>query len=289
MCGRAADRVLVLDRARELAEAGAFERDDLLGVVRERRAVEQHPDVGRALDDPRVRLGLEQEGVEVAVVAEQRLRGHRGAQVHDERELARVVGGEHGEAGHERRAVGEREPFLGFQLERRQAELGQHVGRFTGRALVEHLGLADQRATDVGERDQITGRAARATLRDQRQDVVVEQRQQLLDQFATHARVALRQTVGAEEHRQARHLGRGDLPGAGAQEPQHVLLQLGGLLRRDLAVRAVAEPGRDAVDRDLAGDQVFLERSRRLDAAGRPRSTAWRGRRAGRTARHRRS
>ena len=39
-----------------------------------------------------------------------------------------------------------------------------------------------------------------------------------------------------------------------------------GLLGRDLAVRAVAEPGRDAVDRDLAGDQVLLERARRLDA-----------------------
>ena len=40
----------------------------------------------------------------------------------------------------------------------------------------------------------------------------------------------------------------------------------GGLLGRDLAVRAVAEAGRDAVDRDLAGDQVLLERARRLDA-----------------------
>ena len=54
----------------------------------------------------------------------------------------------------------------------------------------------------------------------------------------------------------ARHLGRRDRPGADAQEAQHVLLQLGGLVRRDLAVGAVAEAGRDAVDRDLAGDQA---------------------------------
>ena len=81
-----------------------------------------------------------------------------------------------------------------------------------------------------------------------------------------HARVALGQAVRAEQHRRAGDLGRGDLAGAGAEEAQHVLLQPRRLLGRDLAVRAVPEPGRDAVDRDLAGDQVVLERARGLHA-----------------------
>ena len=111
-----------------------------------------------------MRLGLEEERVEVAVVAHQRLRGHRRAQVDDERELARVVDGERREAAHERRAVGEREPFLGLEHQRLQPELGDHVERLADLALVEHLGLADQRAADVGQRHQIaaTRRTSRA-------------------------------------------------------------------------------------------------------------------------------
>ncbi len=91
----------------------------------------------------------------MAVVAHQRLRRHRRAQVHDERELARVVDDVDRERAHERRAVGEREPFLGLEHERLQAELQQDVGGLADLALVEDLGLAGECAADVGERDEV--------------------------------------------------------------------------------------------------------------------------------------
>ena len=78
---------------------------------------------------PGVRLGLvEQERVEVAAVAEQRLRRHRGQQVREIGELARGGDREARERAHERGPVGQRQPLLGLERERLESELGQHLG-----------------------------------------------------------------------------------------------------------------------------------------------------------------
>ena len=290
MCGAQRIEYLSCTERVELAEARAVERHDLLGVVGELRAGQQRADARRAVDHPRVRLGLEQERVEVA-------RGCPSAPARPSPCTARPR-----TPARARRCTASTanalmndvplvraRPSLASSSSGSRPSSASTSSGLAHVALVEHLGLADQRAADVGERHEVAGRAARAALGDQRQDVVVEQVQQPLDQLQPHAGVALGQAVGPEEHRRPGHLRRGDLAGAGAEEAQHVLLQGGGLGGRDLPVRAVAEAGRDPVDRDLAGDQVALELARGA-RSGAPRpARASPARRGARGARRQRS
>ena len=91
------------------------------------RALLHHPGVGLGL--------VEQKCVEVAAVAEQRLRGHRGQQVGQVGELARGADGQAGEGAHERGAVGQRQALLGLEHERLDPELGEDVGAPAARVL----------------------------------------------------------------------------------------------------------------------------------------------------------
>jgi hypothetical protein len=207
-----------------------------------------------------VRLGvIEQESVEVTAVSEQRLGGHRGQQIGQVGQLPRRSHGKASERAHERRAVGERKPLLGLQLKRFQTELGKGVRGAAPLAVERDRCLADERPAHVRERDQVAAGATGAALGNQRKDVVVEQVEQALNELDPDARVALRQAVCAQQDRDPRHLGRCDRPGATAEEPQQVALQLGGLARGDLPVGAVAQTGRHPVDRDLLRDQAPLE------------------------------
>src|SRR6202042_597717 len=145
---------------------------------------------------------------------------------------------------------------------------GEHIDGLALDAVERDDAVSGQRPPDIGQRRQVAARPDRAALWDERHDVVVEEVEHTLDELDAHARVALRQAVGAQEHRHAGDLGRGDRTGADAHEPEDVLLQPGRLARGDLAVRAVAETGRNPVDRYLLGDQLILEPLARADGPG---------------------
>ena len=117
----------------------------------------------------------------------------------------RRADGQARERGHERGAVGQREPLLGLQHERLDARARPRTSA-ASRVWPSNATRASpsERAADVGQRDQIAARPARAALGDQRDHVVVEQLEQPLDQLDPNARVALGQAVGAQQHRHAR-------------------------------------------------------------------------------------
>ncbi len=144
----------------------------------------------------------------------------------------------------------------------------QDLARVALLVLERDPAVAAQRAADVRQRRQVPARAARPALGDEREHIVVEQVEDPLDQLDADARVALREAVGPQQHRHARDLGRRDRAGAAAHEADDPLLELAGLRGRDLAVRAVTEAGRDAVDRDLPIDQLALELAAVRDGVG---------------------
>jgi hypothetical protein len=169
-------------------------------------------------------------------------------------------------AGH--RAIADSMSFADHsevELERLQAERAQRVASVPHLTPLQHLNLvARDRRRDVRQRDEITARTARAALGDTREHVVVQQVEQPLDDVRAHAGVPFRQAVRAQQHRSARDLAVGNAAGARAEVTDDALLQTRRTLGRDLPMRAVAEAGRDAVDRDLAVDQVDLQAAGRL-------------------------
>ena len=107
-------------------------------------------------------------------VAEQRLRGHRRGHVAQERQLLGVLDRQDAERARERGPVRDRQALLGFELEGLQAQLVKDVGGVPDLAAVQDLALADDGGAEVGKRHEVSAGAARAALRDHREDVVVK-------------------------------------------------------------------------------------------------------------------
>ena len=121
------------------------------------------------------------------------------------------------------------------------------------------LALADQRQREVRERREVAARADGAAARHVRQHAAVEALHEQLDRHRARARVALRQRVGAQQHRRAHDLVRvrlADPAGVAAQEAE---LELFGQLLGDRARDEAAEAGVDAVGVLLAAVRGLLD------------------------------
>jgi hypothetical protein len=233
--GRAADRVAILEplgggrrRVVIAAQIGADPRRDALG--------------------PRVGLPGEEPRIEVAGVAARHLTRDRRQPRGQARQAQRALGGEAGEGGHHRRAVHERQALLRTEREGLEPDLAERLARRKDAAAVRDLPLADQRRDQVGERRQVAARADRAALGDVRQDAVVQEIAEPLEELDAHPRPALGQTREANRHH-GRGLGLGEEgTRAAAVEAHQVVRHLGALLGGDLVLHRCPDAGRDAVD-----------------------------------------
>ena len=229
---RTANRVLVLHVSVELEEFRACHPagEDLVAVQRELRLGEQRSDVARATDHPRMRLSfVEQEGVEVAAVAEKRLRRHRGQQV---RQVGEARGCSHRQAcegAHERGPVRKRQALLSLQQNRFDTQCGEYLARRSRLARKGDAAVSGESPAHIGQRREVAACPARAALGDVGKRVVVDQVEQSLDQLDAHPRVAFGEAVGAQQHRRPSYLGRGNGTRAAAHEAQDVLLKLARL------------------------------------------------------------
>ncbi len=145
-------------------------------------------------------------------------------------------------------AVDQRQPFLRLQPEGLDPDPAQGVGRRHPRAAQPHLPLSDEAERQVRQRRQVAAGADRALLRDDRQEVGVQEVQERLDDPRPHTRVAARQDMGSQQHQGARRLGRERRSDAGAVAADQIQLQRLELIMRDAHVLEVAEAGVDSVD-----------------------------------------
>ena len=232
---QAAQRVTVLDQlARALSPvAAAFVADDL-------RAGEQLSHARRRPNLSRMRFHGMDEGLETLVCRHQRLREQRMDGEREARQIERAARRRWRRLPCRRRAVVEGEALLGLERQRRVAEpcqRGMTVERLAAQVDKVSLVETQDRAGDVGERNQIAGGADRAALIDVRMRLGVEEGDQSLDELEPHARGALDERIGAQQHRRA-HVGLGKA-GAGRAlvMPERDLLQLDELLGRHARIR----------------------------------------------------
>ena len=179
------------------------------------------------------------------------------------REPARPHHAERAERRHELRAVDEREAFLRCEPRRFETGRCERIRSRQQLAVVPGLPFADQRQGEMGERREVATRTDRAAARHVRQHAAHEALEQELDRLDPRARISLRQSVPAQEHRGANDLVRiriSDTAGMAAQQPQLQLLRLllGNRLRDEPAeagvdpVGVLVRPVRGTFD-ELAG------------------------------------
>ena len=229
-----------------------------VGLV-DRRVLEQPEHVrgrlGLALQRPQ-RVDLREEARARSL---QRLERDRAGDVGG---LRQPVGADHAEGaerGHELGAVHERKPFLRLQPDRLEAGLLERLASREPPPFEGGLALADQRQREVGERSEVAARADGAAARHVRQHAAVEALHEQLDRHRARARVALRQRVGAEEHRGAHDLVRVRLADPAGVTAQEAELELFGQLLGNRARDEAAEAGVDAVGVLLAAVRGLLD------------------------------
>jgi hypothetical protein len=155
-------------------------------------------------------------------------------------------------------AVDQREPLLRRQLDRAEPSRREGLGRrATGTGGVAHLALAHQRQRAVCQRRQVARASQAAVLEHDGGDAVGQQVRQRLRRRELHAGAPGRERRQPQQHHRPRDLVF-DL-GAGSRRvrPDQAALQLRPSLRRDVARRQRAEPGRDAVGRQRRGREVL--------------------------------
>ncbi|GAA3125547.1 hypothetical protein GCM10020254_86110 [Streptomyces goshikiensis] len=164
------------------------------------------------------------------------------------------------EARHRRRAVDQREAFLEAQLKRLDAQLAQDGGGLHPLAVAQDVALADERARDVRERDEVTAGAERADLRDGRDDVLVQVEGQALQDLRTHRGVTLGEGVETGGHDGPRLVLGEQGTHAGAVAAHEVGLQPDLVRLVHLHVDHLTVAGGDAVDRDVLLRQLLQHR-----------------------------
>ncbi len=244
---RAAERIGVLDQVLALPMGGE-----------DRRSFEEQPEVRGARGLTRVRPEPLESVVERRVRPERRLDRHRRDHVGRADQRGEPFGGERADREHPLGAVHEREPFLRFQRERRQAGSLERTRRGLGSGVGQDLPRPDQREREVRERREIAGGTERSLLGHGRDHVRVQHRHHQVDELGANTRVPEGEDVGAEEEHRPR-LGPGERTahrrGVRTDDP---VLQVRRLRWIDPDVRQGAEAGRDAVH-DLAGANRVLD------------------------------
>ncbi len=211
-----------------------------------------------------------QAGVERRVGAAQRVGGERSAEVGGAQQTPCGERPQCEQRGHRLGAVDERQPFLGLEHQRPQpgppqALLGRQLG-----AADAHAPAAEKRQRQMGEGREVAARPHRAATGHHRQHVVRQQREQRLERFEPHARVAARQRVGAQQQHAAHRRVGEPLADARRMAQHQPLLQGAQLVERDAHVGEVAETGVDAVYRVAAGGRALDHRARREHAVSSP-------------------
>ncbi len=118
----------------------------------------------------------------------------------------------------------------------------------------------------MGERCEITARPHRATARHLGQEVVVEERQQLVDEQRAHPRVPLGQRIRPQQQHAAHGGVRERLPHTGGVRQDQALLQRLEVGVGDADVGEVSEAGVDPVDGLSRSHRTLDHRPRRRDA-----------------------
>ncbi|WVZ74538.1 hypothetical protein U9M48_022708 [Paspalum notatum var. saurae] len=248
---RRAERIPVLLRLHQWVELA-----ELFGQLHVGAAFEDVLHDCGGLDLSRVVLQLVGQVVGVLGLAVHDLAEHGGQHLGKDGKNVGLEEHRGGKAGAHGRAVHHGKPFLGLQLEEAALDAGDlerlsgvHLGAVRGH---RHGVLAPgDEAGNVGERDEVAGRGDRATERQARRDVGVEQLDDGLEDLKADAGVALEECVDADEHGRARRLGGEDVAvgagaeGAGVEEPDELPLERAALLGPP--VRGGAEAGGDAV------------------------------------------
>ncbi|RMS12693.1 hypothetical protein ALP75_200484 [Pseudomonas syringae pv. actinidiae] len=218
----------------------------------------------RHLHLARMRLGGEQALVEVLWIALQRHHIHRGDAGG---QLQQVIGageGQAGNAGHDRRAVHQRQCFLGAQHQRRPAQFAMHVAGQTALVTEHHLALTGQGRGHVRQWRQITAGTHRAFFRDQRQHVLIDKRLQTLEQFDPYPGNALTQRLQARRQHRAGGLGVEQFAQPAAVKRIQMTRQRLDMLQRHRHHAGIAITGGDAVDHAFLAQQ----RIKKLRAPG---------------------
>ena len=154
------------------------------------------------------------------------------------------------------RAVDQREPFLGFERDRFEPRRATHFRAFERASVLQCFAFADQAQRQVRERREIARRADRAAARNHRQHVVVEQREQRIDQLGAHTRDAGSKAVRLEQQHAPHDRRRERLADAARVTAHEIELQLPHLVRGDALVRERAEAGGDAVAHAIGAHRV---------------------------------
>ncbi len=211
-------------------------------------------------------LGLEDGRVEVSGAAVERDRGQRRQAG---RQADQVLGAGVGQAGqprHHRRAVHQRQSLLGRQLERGMPQRPPYIAGCPHLAIEQDVALAHQRRGDIGQRCEVAAGAHRTLRRNARQDVVVDQVGQALQQRITHARIAMGQRVQPRRD-DGQRFGRGQVAPhpatVVARELQRQRLHQG---RWNADFAGVAVSGIDAVDRCALCQLLLQEAGTAFDA-----------------------
>lgn len=202
-----------------------------------------------------MRFGGEQALVEVLRIA---LQGDHVQRGDTGRQLQQVIGtgvGQAGEAGHHRGAVHQRQRLLGAQGQRRPAELAMHFGGAAAFTAIQHLTLAGERCSDIGQRGQVAAGTDRTFLRNQRQHVVFEKCLHALQQLDAHAGHAVGQRTQASGEHGAGGFGVQQLAQAATMKGEQVLRQRFDLMQWHRYHAGIAIAGGDAIDHAFAVQQ----------------------------------
>ena len=192
------------------------------------------------------------------VGAEQRLDADRRGHAGRPRQPVSVGEEQRPDRAHELGAVQEREPFLGLEDERLEADLAKGDERGHRVAVELDRAASDERQRQMGKRRQVARRADGTLRRHDGMDTELEEGEQPVDEERPAAAVPQGQRVRPEqEHRPD------DVPGQGRADAcrvahQQVLLQPRRVGRCDEPRRQGPEAGRDPVD-DLAGGDEPLD------------------------------
>ena len=127
---------------------------------------------------------------------------------------------------------------------------------------LDDVALADHHQRAVGERGEVAARTERAVLGHDGRQAGVEQRHLLVDEQRAGTRSAHRQAPGAQQEHRPHDLALDRLAHAGGMRADERDLEL-AVRSWGITVSAErAEPGGDAVDRLIAGDEAVDERRR---------------------------
>ena len=150
-----------------------------------------------------MRLRFEQAFIIVIGIA---LHGNRNHRRNAASQIRKVFGAGISHAGnriHRRRTVHNGNCFFRAELVRSNSQFLHHVQRRTAFALVHHIALANHGTSQIRKRSQVTACAHRTFLRNQRQDIILQELHNDFQKSVAHARKALRKRIQANRHNSA--------------------------------------------------------------------------------------